>query len=93
MEVVVNHAADIAMRSLGDEDRRKVSAWFDYLRNWENDPFVRSKSRKLKLPEPENVYVLRTSTDIRLFFTLSEDRIEVIDIARRESLVTIGQAS
>jgi hypothetical protein len=94
MELVLSHAAEIGLGSLGDEDRRKVSAWFDYLRNWENDPFVRSKSHKLALPGPDEVYVLRTTTDVRVFFILRSDRIEVIDIARSDSLLrTVKQAS
>lgn len=93
MKLVLNHPAEIALSTLGDEDRRKVSAWFDYLRNWESDPFVRSRSRKLDANGAENAYVLRTSTDLRVFFILHPDQIEVIDIARRESLEKVGQAS
>lgn len=93
MNLEIGHAADIALQTLGDEDRRKVFAWFDHLRNWENDDFVRSKSVRLNLPDSPNVYLLRTSTDIRLFFLLHADHIEVIDIARNDSLRTMRQAS
>jgi hypothetical protein len=93
MELTLNHAAEIALRTLGDEDRRKVHAWFDYLRNWERDEWVRSHSSKLDLPGPDTIYVLQTGTDLRIFFDLHADRIEVVDIARHASLSTVRQAS
>jgi hypothetical protein len=92
MNLVVSPSAEIALRTLGDEDRRKIFAWFGYLRNWENDPFVQSKSRKLDVAG-EDVYLLKTSTDIRIFFTIRVDGIEVIDIARRDSLAAVGHTS
>ena len=93
MDLIISHPAEIALNTLGEDDRRKIHAWFDHLRNWETDQFVQSKSRKLDLAGDESVYVLRTSTDLRLFFILGSDRIEVIDIARRDSLERVGQAS
>jgi len=93
MELALNHAAEIALRTLGDEDRRKMQVWFDYLRNWDTDEFVRSRSRKLNVPGPEDIYVLQTSTDLRIFFVLHADRIEIIDIARHATLTTVRQAS
>jgi hypothetical protein len=93
MNLVLSHAAEIALRTLGDEDRRKVHAWFDYLKNWDNDQFVRSKSRKLELPGSDEVYVLKTTTDLHLFFILHPNHIEIIDIARSDSLQTVSQAS
>ena len=74
MNVVLTQPVEIALRTLSGEDRRQVSAWLDHLKNWDNDPFVRERSHKLA--SPEDVYVLRTSTDFRLFFSLQQDRIE-----------------
>ena len=93
MNVILSHAAEIALRTLGDEDRRKVHAWVDHLKGWDQDSFVQSKAQKLNLPQADNVYVLRTSTDLHIFFILEEDRIEVIDIARGDSLERVRHAS
>lgn len=94
MDLILNHAAEIALRTLGDEDRRRVHVWLGYLKNWEEDKDVRSRSRKLDVPDLEDVYVLTTSSDLRLFFILRPSQIEVIDIARRDALLkTIRHAS
>lgn len=93
MTVSLNHTADIAMRTLGEEDRRKVFAWIDNLKRWEEDSFVRSKAKKLDVKTSENVFVLNTSTDLSILFVLHVDHIELIDIARPASLETVRQAS
>src|SRR3712207_4863681 len=86
MNVVLTQPVEIALRTLGEEDRRQVSAWLDHLKNWENDPFVREHSHKLA--SSEDVYVLRTNTDIRIFFALQQGRIVVLDIARKATLMS-----
>ncbi len=93
MNVTLSHAAEIAVRTLVDEDRRKVHAWIDCLKKWEQDAFVQSKAQKLILPQVDNVYVLRTSADLHIFFILEANRIEVIDIARGDSLERVRHAS
>ena len=67
MNVILTQPVEIALRSLSDEDRRKISAWLDHLKNWENDSFVRDRSHPLE--SNEGVYVLRTNTDLRVFFS------------------------
>ena len=80
MNVIQTPPVEIAVRTLSEEDRLKVWAWFDHLANWENDSFVREHSEKL--PSRSNVYVLKTSNDgLRIFFRLDEDQIEILDIA------------
>ena len=93
MNLTLNAAAEIAIRTLGEEDRRKVHALIDHLRLWDTDPSVRSLARSLDLPDAENVYVLRTSTDLGIFFEIEKDSIEVIDVARRASLDKVRRAS
>lgn len=93
MNVILSHAAEIALRTLGEEDRRKIYAWVDHLKRWEDDTFVQSRAQRLELPQADNVYVLKTSTDLRIFFVLEQDRIEVIDLARRDSLEIVRHAS
>jgi mRNA-degrading endonuclease RelE of RelBE toxin-antitoxin system len=89
MNIAITNAAKIAVTGLPDEERRRVHAWFDHLRNWRTDPEVRKNSRPL-LPEDEHsVYVLRTTSDVRIFFTVDEDEITVLDVARKDSLRTV----
>jgi hypothetical protein len=91
MKVIVAQPVEIALRTLGQDDRQKVQTWLGHLQNWEQDAFVRSRSHKLQ--SPDNVYVLRTSTDVRIFFTLDGDTITVLDVARRDAIMTSGHPS
>jgi hypothetical protein len=84
MHVEISQPAAIAIQTLGTEDRRNVMAWFDHLANWKNDSFVRERAHRLS--KDDRVYVLRTSSDIRIFFSFEEDRIVILDIARTAAL-------
>lgn len=86
--IVTTPAVDIALRTLDQEDRRKVEAWFNRLRNWDSDPFVREHSHRLD--SASDVYVLKTSTDLRIFFSLQGITITIRDIARKQSIVASG---
>lgn len=91
MDVTLSQPATIAMRTLPEDDRRRVASWIDHLKNWHNDPFVRSHSRRLD--GDDGVYMLLTSTDFRVFFELQDREITVLDIARQDMLQSFGQAS
>jgi mRNA-degrading endonuclease RelE of RelBE toxin-antitoxin system len=91
MNVIQTPPVEIALRTLGDEDRQRVSAWFDHLGNWEKDAYVREHSQKLN--SAENVYVLKTSGDIRIFFRLEQDRIVILDIATKATILSSGHVS
>ncbi len=91
MKVILTQPVEIALRTLGEEDRRKVQAWLDHIENWETDSFVRKHSHKLE--SAEGVHVLRTSTDYRIFFTVEQDRIVVLDIATRATIMKFSHAS
>ncbi len=80
----------IALRTLSQEERRKVRAWFTHLGNWENDPYVRRLSHRLE--GPENIYVLRTTDDIRIFFKIEGNELTVLDIATRATIASSGLA-
>jgi hypothetical protein len=41
MNVTLSRSAEIALQTMGDDDRRKVDIWFDYLKQWEQDLFVK----------------------------------------------------
>lgn len=89
MNVAVTNAAKIALTGLPDDERRRVHAWFDHLRRWETDPAVQKNSTQLLPDEEPNVYVLRTTSDVRIFFTVNDDEITVVDVARKDALRTV----
>ena len=91
MQVEIAEPADIALQTLGQDDRQRVDAWFGHLRNWEGDQFVRDHSHRL--PSSQNTYVLQTGSDIRLFFTKENGKITVFDVAKRSALLLFGQNS
>jgi hypothetical protein len=91
MKVIQTAPVQIALRTLGDEDRRRVWAWFDHLGNWENDSFVREHSRKLS--SATDVYVLKPSEDdFRIFFRLKDDQIEILDIATKAAILSAASS-
>jgi hypothetical protein len=84
LSLQVSEHARIAYSSLGADDRRRVDAWFDHLRNWRNDQFIRSRSNRLD--SEDETYVLRTSMDIVIAFTISGDTVTILSIFRDETL-------
>lgn len=88
MQVVITAPVQIALRTLGEQDQERVRVWIDHLKHWELDSQVRTRSHKLS--KSENTYVLHTNTDIRLFFTLENDTITVLDVAKRPGILTSG---
>ncbi len=91
MNVIQTRPVEIALRTLGDEDRQKVLVWFNHLGNWENDPVVRARSQKL--PSADSVYVLKTSGEFRIFFRLEKNRIVILDIATKATILSSGHVS
>jgi hypothetical protein len=76
--------AEIAYSTLGPEDRRLVDAWCDHLRNWRNDEFIRSRSKRLD--SDEELYAFETSSDIVLVFKIVGKKVIVLSIFRKEAL-------
>jgi mRNA-degrading endonuclease RelE of RelBE toxin-antitoxin system len=93
MNVIVSNAAKIAVTGLPDEDQRRVHAWFDHLKNWPADQDVQRNSTRLLPDEEPNVYVLRTTSDVRIFFTVDANEVTVVDVARKEALRTVKLGS
>lgn len=90
MKVKYTSAVDIALRTLGQEDRQRVQAWFDHLKNWDKNPFVRVHSYRLE--ENDNVYVFKTSSEFWIFFRLEKETITVIDVAKKDSVAASAQS-
>jgi hypothetical protein len=89
MKLIIAEPVRIALNTLSNGDRQRVQAWLDRLRNWENDQFVQSQSVSLDLGGRE-VRMLRTSTDLRIFYTIDQDTITVLDVARKETILSSG---
>jgi mRNA-degrading endonuclease RelE of RelBE toxin-antitoxin system len=82
------------LNTLSGDDRERLYPWFDYLRNWKEDAFVRSQSVKLNVPG-QSVYLFRTSTEVRIFYTvdLQSKTIDVIDIATKDTILSSGSVA
>jgi hypothetical protein len=78
-------SAQVALSSLGAEERRLVEGWFEHLRHWHTDEFVRSRSRRLT-PD-EELYAFETSSsDLMLAFRVAGDAVVVESIFNRDWL-------
>lgn len=75
MKIIKTRAVDAALRTLDEDDRRKLYAWFDQLGNWENDPHVREM---VKPTIDRGTFALNTSDDMRIFFSLNEAEGEIV---------------
>ena len=84
-------SVELSMRSLDPEGVRKVHAWFDHLARWDEEEAVRENS--VALPGHEDVHMLRTNTDIRIFFRIDGTTITVLDLANRSAILASGGIS
>jgi mRNA-degrading endonuclease RelE of RelBE toxin-antitoxin system len=94
MQVVLSERVKTALNTLGRDDRDRVHTWFGYLRNWEEDPFVRSQSVTLNV-QGQSVFMFRTSTEVRIFYTVDTQSktVHVIDIATKDTILSSGSVS
>ena len=89
-KVVTNPLAEIALRGLDNEDGRQVHTWFDRLRNWDNDEFVRTHSPRLE--GIAGAPCSSTTSDIRIFFRIDGNTITVLDVARKAAILATGES-
>lgn len=78
---------DMALRTMDADDVQKVHHWFDRLRNWDGDGIVRSRSHLLETI-PGGVRLLKTDTDIRIFFRIDGETITILDVAKKSAIYT-----
>ncbi len=92
MKVIKTRAVDAALRTLDEDDRRKLFSWFDHLGNWENYPHVREMA---KPTIDRDTYALNTSDYMRIFFRLNdaEREIVIVDLARPSLFPVAGATS
>jgi hypothetical protein len=91
MNVKFSDAAEIQLLTADDRGRRSIMAWIDNLKRWETDPYVREHSHKLN--GDDNVYLLVTDSDLRIFFSLEKDEITVLDLAKESWFRRLGLVS
>jgi mRNA-degrading endonuclease RelE of RelBE toxin-antitoxin system len=91
MKVVLTPAVEVAIRTLDDDNRRRVQSWFGHLAKWETDDYVRSHSHRLD--SIADAYVLKTSTDLRIFFKVHGGTVTILDIATKQSILTSAYGS
>lgn len=91
MQVTLSERAQTFLTTLSSDDRERVQTWFGYLRNWEQDEFVRSRSIKLNV-HGETMYMFRTSTEVRIFYEVDVQNktISIIDIATKGTILSSG---
>ena len=94
MQVVLSERVKTALNILSRDDRERVQIWFGYLQNWEDDPFVQAQSVELNV-QGQSVYLFRTSTDLRIFYTVDPESntLTVIDLATKETILSSGSVS
>jgi len=90
MNVTVTPPVEMALRTLGDEDRQTVPAWFDKLRKWRHDSGIREKSQKLG---SDTVHVLKAGNNIRIFFHPEQSQIVILDLATKSTIQSFGHAA
>jgi mRNA-degrading endonuclease RelE of RelBE toxin-antitoxin system len=88
MNVIRTQSVDIALATLGEENRQQVLAWLEHLKNWDSDELVRSRVHKLN--PNEDVYVLKAGPEFRIIFRLEDRDIIVLDIATRATTRMFG---
>ena len=83
-KILTTQPVDIALRSMDADGVQQVEAWFDHLRNWETDEYVRTHSRRLD--GVKGVSVLRTTSDLVIFFRMSGNTITILDLAKTPTI-------
>ena len=94
MKVMLSERVQTFLDTLSHDDRERINTWFVYLRNWEENAFVRSRSVTLNV-QGQSMFMLRTSTEIRIFYTVDQQSktVYVIDIATLDTILSSGTIS
>jgi mRNA-degrading endonuclease RelE of RelBE toxin-antitoxin system len=85
-KVITTPAVDLALRTLSPEEIDRIQSWFGQLANWDSDPLVRENS--YALAEMPGVRMFRTGSDTRIFFTIEGETITILDVARKQAIMT-----
>ncbi len=86
--VVTTPEVDLALRTLNSDEARRVHAWFLHFANWDNDSFLQANSHVLE--DIPGVRVLRTGSDLRIFFSIEGNTITILDVAKKQAILRTG---
>jgi hypothetical protein len=82
---------ELSLSTLDPNPRRIMEGWFEYLRRWHTDDFIRSRSQKLK-PD-EELYAFQTDASNLIFvFSIRGDVATVLSIFTKETLEQFRKA-
>ena len=76
--------AEEQLSTLGEVDRRRLSGWFEHLRNFPNDDSIQKLARRVETYPEEFVYP--TTYDWVISFRLTEDAVVITSVFRKRSL-------
>jgi hypothetical protein len=89
-EIVTTPAVDIALGTMESKALAQYREWIERLKNWDSDEQVQKRSHKLTGLEGE-VYLLKTNSDLRIFFRLDDGgTITILDVAKKSTIYTSG---
>lgn len=93
MQLHLAERVETLLHTLNPEQRKKILYWFDYLRNWEEEPYARSRSVLLDI-QGQPMYLFRTNSEVRIFYTvdIQSKTIFVIDVTNRDTILATGGA-
>jgi hypothetical protein len=83
LNLEISNNARLHYLTMGVEERRRVDALFDHLRNWPNDPSLRALARRL---DSEEEFLLETSSAFAIFFKVQESKVTILGIFAKDTL-------
>ncbi|HLN27285.1 MAG TPA: hypothetical protein VK395_06035 [Gemmataceae bacterium] len=89
MELQMTDSAKIALRTLSARERDRLQGLFAALANWNNDAHIQKMSSPLIY---KDVYVLRATDGMQIFFSKGTEKIVILDIARKKTVDQFAEA-
>jgi hypothetical protein len=79
MNLMLTPPVEVALQALGPPERRKVDAWLERLKNWDNDQEIRLRAGRTA--SADNVYVVGMRTGVKISFRVENDRLVILNVA------------
>jgi mRNA-degrading endonuclease RelE of RelBE toxin-antitoxin system len=89
--VIITRSVQVALRSLDEANHDRIQSWFNRLANWDEDHSVRNHAHRLDAFP--GVHMMKTGSDLRIFFKVDQDTITILDIGKKQSILTSGQSA